>query len=260
MRTAPRSPDGAARPRRALALVLALVAITGGLAAVGLSVTRPGADRQPAGADVGSPSDLAASAAGYLRERRVEPLSGELRQVLSNPEKKSVPSEPHALLNQPAPTFTLVDTNEGPVEFGALLARGPVVLVFYYGYSCDHCVAQLFGIDKDLRYFTELGATVVGVGPDPSARTRERYAEYGAFHFPVLSDRERSVAARYGVFRPAAGDLPKWQAHGTFVIGRDRRVRWVNTGPEPFTDTVTLLRELAASEGRLPPAPEKGGP
>lgn len=199
--------------------------------------------------------DVAAEATSYLREKKVEPLSGELRGLLADPARKSVPTEAHALLNQPAPGFSLTGADDKPTELDGPLARGPVVLVFYYGYSCDHCVAQLFGIEKDLRYFTELGATVLAVSPDAPARTRQRYAEYGPFHFPVLSDPDRAVAARYGVFRPAAGDLPKWQAHGTFVIGRDRRVRWANTGTEPFTDTVTLLRELAASEGRLPPAP-----
>lgn len=202
--------------------------------------------------------NVAAEAADYLRAKNADPLSGDLQALLTDPAKKSVPTEQHALLKQLAPTFALSGADDKRVELEALLARGPVVLVFYYGYSCDHCVAQLFGIEKDLRYFTELKATVVGLSPDAPAKTRERYAEYGPFHFPVASDPDRAVAGKYAVFRPAAGDLPKWQAHGTFVIGRDRRVRWVNTGTEPFTDNVTLLRELAAAEGRLPTAPGTG--
>ncbi|MBP3954419.1 redoxin domain-containing protein [Gemmata sp. G18] len=230
-----------------VALIAALALVTGC------------ADRAHPTHGTGADPDVAREAAEYLRAKRVEPLSGPLQALLADPEKKSVPTAPHALLNQTAPTFVLTGSDDRPVDLGDVLARGPAVLVFYYGYSCDHCVAQLFGIEKDLPYFTEVGATVVAVSPDPPARTLKRYAEYGAFHFSVLSDPERAVASKYGVFRPAAGDLPKWQAHGTFVVGRDRRVRWASTGDEPFTDTTTLLRELAASEGRYAAAPPKGG-
>ncbi|MDY3552696.1 redoxin domain-containing protein [Gemmata sp. JC717] len=235
-------PAGRTAGRAALLLSAALVAGCAGRAA-------PPSEPAPE-------PNVARDAAEYLRAKQVEPLSGPLQALLAAPPKPPAPTEPHPLVNQPAPLFALTGTDDRPTDLGDLAARGPVVLVFYYGYSCDHCVAQLFGIEKDLRYFTELGATVVAVSPDAPAKTRERYAEYGAFHFPVLSDPDRTAAARYGVFRPAAGDLPKWQAHGTFVIGRDRRVRWANTGSEPFADTATLLHELALSEQRLP-APGK---
>jgi peroxiredoxin len=193
----------------------------------------------------------AESAADYLRDRGVAPLSGPLKSVLADSKKPRVPTEKHPLLNQAAPAFQRPDVDGQAVSLEGLLAKGPVVLVFYYGYTCNHCVAQLFGLNDDLKYFRELNATVVAVSPDAADKTRERYAKYGAFGFPVLSDPEpeRAVAARYGVFRPAVGPTPEWQAHGTFVIDRGGVVRWANTGDEPFTDTATLLAELARLEG-----------
>jgi peroxiredoxin Q/BCP len=137
-----------------------------------------------------------------------------------------------------------------PASLEEFLARGPVVLVFYYGYSCNHCVSQLFDLNEDLKYFRELGATTAAIGPDSPAKTREKYAEFGAFGFPVLSDSDRQVAARYGLFRPKLGDVAEWQAHGTFVLDRQGIVRWANTGSEPFTGNVTLLAELAHCENR----------
>jgi peroxiredoxin len=92
---------------------------------------------------------------------------------------------------------------------------------------------------------------VVGVSPDTPEHTREMYAEYGAFSFPVLSDKDHSVATRYGVYRPATESLARWQTHATFVIGRDRQVHWVNTGILPFIHNVTLLHELARVENVL---------
>ena len=186
----------------------------------------------------------AEAAAAYLREREVVPLSGPLKTILADTKKPRVPTEKHPLLGHPAPAFHLSDVDDHPVSLDALLAKGPVVLVFYYGYTCNHCVAQLFGLNDDLKYVRELGATAVAVSPDTAAQTREKYAKYGAFGFPVLSDPDRAIASRYGVYRPKIGAAPDWEAHGTFVIDRGGVVRWANTGAEPFTDTVTLLAEL----------------
>ncbi|MFO0938283.1 MAG: peroxiredoxin family protein [Gemmataceae bacterium] len=197
-------------------------------------------------------------ARAFLKEKQVVPLSGGLQSLLTDPSKGRVPSEPHALLGQPAPAFSLEDVDGIPVSLESLLMNGPVVVVFYYGYSCNHCVAQLFGLNDDLKYFRELGATVVAIGPDTSELTRTKYAKYGAFGFPVLSDEKRVVASRFGVYRPKAESKPSWEAHGTFVVDRKGTIQSVNTGDEPFTQNVTLLAELAKLEGRTPaPNPEK---
>jgi peroxiredoxin len=186
----------------------------------------------------------------YLRERKAEPLSGPLQTLLADAAKPRVPTEKHPLLDHPAPAFSLPDVDGQPATLEGFLARGPVVLVFYYGYSCNHCVSQLFDLNEDLKYFRELGAAVVAIGPDAPAKTREKYAEFGAFGFPVLSDADRQVAARYGLYRPKLGEAKEWQAHGTFVLDRRGVVWWANTGSEPFTGNVTLLAELARLEGR----------
>lgn len=209
------------------------------LAVVGFAPGRPPATQSEADA-----------AREYLRERKAEPLSGPLQALLADTAKTRVPTESHPLLGHAAPAFTLPDVDGQPATLEGFLARGPAVLVFYYGYSCNHCVSQLFDLNEDLAYFRELGAAVVAVGPDAPAKTREKYAEFGAFGFPVLSDADRQVAARYGLYRPKLGEAKEWQAHGTFVLDRRGVVRWANTGSEPFTGNVTLLAELARLETR----------
>jgi peroxiredoxin len=128
-------------------------------------------------------------------------------------------------------------------------------LVFYYGYYCNHCVSQLFALNKDVAKFNELGATVLAVSADPSEQTRKRFKEYGAFGFPVLSDPSNAAARKYGAYIPSTkpgedGDL----LHGTFVIDRAGRVTWANRGDVPFTENHTLLIELYRSEktGKAP--------
>jgi peroxiredoxin len=131
------------------------------------------------------------------------------------------------------------------------LKEGPIVLVFYYGYHCDHCVSQLFALDKDLAKFHELGVQVVAISADPPELTRERSKKYGAFGFPVLSDRENKVARKYETYIPnPAADKEGDLVHGTFVIAQNGQVAWVNRGDGPFTENRTLLHEIARLQGR----------
>jgi peroxiredoxin len=240
---------GPAARRRLVPLRAALLAA--GVGFLGWSAWRqwlePGAPAAPADPDV------AAAARAFLRDRKVKPLSEPLARLLADEKTERVQTQPHPLLGRPAPDFELTDPRQQVWRLRERLGRGPVVLVFYYGYYCNHCVAQLFALHDDFAKFRELGAEVVAVSADPPELTRERFRQYGAFAFPLLSDPGNKVGRVYGVYRPAAGETPEDLRHGTFVIGRDGRVHWAHCGYQPFTGNRTLLYELARLEGRLPP-------
>jgi peroxiredoxin len=201
------------------------------------------------------PADLAQEAKDYLRERKVIPLSAPLASLLADPDSFLVPPQDLPLLGKPAPDFLLPGHGRSPLKLAELVAKGPVVVVFYYGYHCNHCVGQLFALNDDLAKFRELGAEVVAISPDPPELTAKRYAQYGAFSFPVLSDKDNLVARAYGVYVPPMGDKDEDILHGTFLVNREGIVFWAMTGDEPFTNNRTLLYELANSEGRLPANP-----
>lgn len=236
----------AATPRRSRWTVPAVggcCLVTGIMLAVSLMRDRhPPSPAQP---------DLAQEAQADLDRRNYKPLSEPLDALLADPTYKPIPTQAHPLLGRRAPDFSLSDTDGNPVSLSEKLKSGPVVLVFYYGYHCNHCVSQLFALNKDIEKFRELGATVLSISADPSDQTRERFKQYGAFGFPVLSDPSNAVAAKYGTYTPSVkpgedGDL----LHGTFVIDCEGRVLWANRGDEPFTENRTLMVEL--QRGRPP--------
>jgi peroxiredoxin Q/BCP len=196
--------------------------------------------------------DLAQEARDDLERRNFRPLSAPLAELLADPKYEPIATQAHTLLLQPAPDFTLLDVNGKEFSLAKELKGGPVVLVFYYGYHCNHCVSQLFALDKDLEKFRELGVQVVTISADPPELTRERFKQYGAFKFPVLSDPGNKVAEKYETYVASAkagqeGDL----MHGTFVISRQGKIVWTNRGDTPFTENRTLLHELARADGRL---------
>jgi peroxiredoxin Q/BCP len=228
---------------KAIAIKLALVAlVVGGSVLVSSSWWNRGSSR-----------DLAQEAKHDLESRHFQPLSGSLQSLVSDPAYKPIPTQSHPLLGKPAPDFTLKDTDGNDWTLSQEIKKGPVVVVFYYGYHCSHCVSQLFGLAKDLDSFAEFGASVVALSSDPAETTRERYRKYGAFAFPVLCDPNDRVAEKFGAYTPStvvgeSGDL----LHGTFLIGTDGKVLWANIAPEPFTENRTLLVQLHRARSGKP--------
>jgi peroxiredoxin len=164
-----------------------------------------------------------------------------------------VETKQHPLLGQPAPDFTLRDASARPWNLQEHFARGPVVLVFYLGYFCDACVHDLFELNADVQRFRHLGAEVVAVSGDTPELTRQRFRQYGAFTFPVLSDPGHALARAFGTFRPGTDTQPEELLHGTFLIGRDGRVCWAYRGDTPFRNNKALLYELVRrKEERAP--------
>jgi peroxiredoxin len=125
------------------------------------------------------------------------------------------------------------------------LADGPVVLVFYLGYSCSACVHELCELNADLDRFHYFGAEVVAVSGDSPELTRQRFDQFGAFDFPVLSDPSHAVAKRFGTFQAENQEQPEQLLHATFIIDRAGTVRWAWCGESPFRNNMALLFELA---------------
>jgi peroxiredoxin len=97
-----------------------------------------------------------------------------------------------------APGFRLPDARGGDVALDDLLARGPVVLVFYRGAWCPYCNLQLAAFQSAVADLRAAGAELVAVSPqtpDQSLTVAERHA----LEFPVLSDIGNAVARDYGL-------------------------------------------------------------
>lgn len=168
---------------------------------------------------------------GWLQHR---PLA----DILADP-SPTYPSEDHPRLGQLAPDFTLLDPQGSPHRLHETLARGPVVLVFYFGAHCDHCLAQLVGLQEDANYFEALGAQILAVSPDTPEMTRHSLGESPPFPFPLLADDDDELAKQWGLID---GQI---RQHGTFLLDRAGTIRWAERGLQPFLDNRTLLVELS---------------
>ena len=145
-----------------------------------------------------------------------------------------------------APGFRLADARGGGVALDDLLARGPVVLVFYRGAWCPYCNLQLAAFQSALADIRAAGAELVAVSPQTPDRSLT-IAERHALAFPVLSDIGNAVAREYGLVYAQSevatatsrrlgveladfngDDSNTLPAASTFVIGEDGVIRFAS--------------------------------
>lgn len=96
------------------------------------------------------------------------------------------------------PAFALGDARGTQVSSAALLARGPMVVVFYRGAWCPYCNLYLHAWQAYLPKLAERGATLVAISGEPPDRTAAVVQKTEAT-FAVLSDPGYRVSRRFGV-------------------------------------------------------------
>jgi peroxiredoxin/cytochrome c-type biogenesis protein CcmH/NrfG len=133
-----------------------------------------------------------------------------------------------------------------------------VLLVFYLGDECEHCVEQLVAITKRIDDFTRRNTVVIAVSsksPEINARTLE------AKQLPMrlLSDVSHDNARRFHSY----DDFEDLELHSTILIDANGKVRWARNGGEPFQDLDLLTGEIdrwsATTTQTVPRAAAAGG-
>lgn len=140
-----------------------------------------------------------------------------------------------------APEFSLPVADESRVSLGQFKGR-PVVVMFYLGHGCLHCIDQLNAFAPKRTAYLDAGIEMVAVSCDEVGdlrKSQDAYSEEGLFPFPILADPAMEVFRAYRAF----DDFEGKPLHGTFLIDGAGRVLWQDIGAEPFGDPDFLLKE-----------------
>lgn len=142
----------------------------------------------------------------------------------------------------PSPALSLPDRHGAMISLESLRGR-PVVLVFYLGAGCPHCIEQLRSFAPLKQDYEQAGVTIVAVSTDSVAGLKETFEVTGAesaIPFQLVSDEALTAFRDFGAY-DVRDQKP---LHGTFLISPEGQVVWHNIRREPFMATRALLDEI----------------
>ena len=141
-----------------------------------------------------------------------------------------------------APNWRLRDKDGKPRALADYEGQ-PLLVIFYLGKGCSHCMEQLNEFAPAKENFKKIGVDIVAVSTDTVAGLKETFPDEALdtkqFPFPLVSDARLEV---FKAFR-AYDDFEETPLHGTFLIDAAGKVRWQDISYEPFTAVDFLLDE-----------------
>ena len=118
-----------------------------------------------------------------------------------------------------------------------------MLLVFYLGKSCTHCMEQLNEFAPASDKFNQLGVNIVAVSTDTVTGLKQTFPDVSLntkqFSFPLVSDARLEIFKAYRAY----DDFEETPLHGTFLIDAKGKIRWQDISYKPFTAVEFLLEE-----------------
>ena len=109
----------------------------------------------------------------------------------------------------------------------------PLLVIFYLGAGCPHCIEQLNAFAPVFKDFASAGISIVAISTDSAAGLKDTFAQSktdGTFPFPILSDQELVAFKANRAF----DDFENKPLHGTFLLDGNHLVRWQDISYQPY--------------------------
>jgi peroxiredoxin len=142
----------------------------------------------------------------------------------------------------PAEPLDATDTDGKPWSLAAHKGRNVVVL-FFLGGGCAHCMDQLKAFAKVSDDLKALNTDIVAISTEDLAASRDLKQNKAGINFPmpILADPKLSLFKAYR----AHDDFEDIPLHGTFLIDAKGLIRFQRISAEPFLDVDFIKKETA---------------
>lgn len=137
-----------------------------------------------------------------------------------------------------APDLQVLDVDGKQVKLSDYAGQN-VLLVFFLGEACVHCVGQLKTINDRMADFEAQNTVVLAVCSATPDKLKQSDT-LGKVNVKFLSDKNHANARRFSSY----DDFEEIELHSTILVDKQGRVRWKRTGGDPFTNMDFLLGEL----------------
>jgi peroxiredoxin len=138
-----------------------------------------------------------------------------------------------------APALDVHDAAGKPVSLAEYRGKN-VLLVFYLGPECPHCLRQLHDIGKNKDEWDRLNTVVLAVSSAAPEKNSEALKQFGDLPARLLSDRDHANARRFHSY----DDFEDIELHSTILIDKKGRVYWARFGGDPFSDMSFLVKQV----------------
>lgn len=146
-----------------------------------------------------------------------------------------------ALVGQPAPSFSLYDTEKNLVQLSDFVGK-PVVILFFPQAFTGTCTAELCATRDDIGTYNNLNAVVLAISVD-SVFTLKKFKEDQQFNFSLLSDFNKETSRNYGsIYEDWILGMKGVSKRSAFVIDQQGIIQYAevleNPGELPQFDAV----------------------
>jgi peroxiredoxin/tetratricopeptide (TPR) repeat protein len=137
-----------------------------------------------------------------------------------------------------APTLEVTDPTGKRVSLDQFRGKN-VLLTFYLGAGCAHCVKQVKDLSERADEWARLDTVVINVSQDDPEKNAKSQ-ELSPLKVILGSDSNWQNARRFKSY----DDFEEMGIHSTILIDKDGRVHWAQHGGAPFDDYKFLTSQL----------------
>jgi peroxiredoxin len=128
-------------------------------------------------------------------------------------------------IGQPAPEFTLYNSEKQKVSLGDFKGKNVLLLFFPQAFT-GTCTKELCSTRDNIATYNDANAQVLGISVD-SLFTLAKYKEDQHLNFPLLSDFNKTVSTEYDcLYDTFAFDMHGVSKRSAFVVDKQGIIRY----------------------------------
>lgn len=149
-------------------------------------------------------------------------------------------------IGQPAPDFTLFDSDKKEITLSALKGQ-PVLLLFFPLAFTSTCTTELCSVRDNIGWYNNLNAKVFGISVD-ALFTLAKYKEDQQLNFTLLSDFNKDVSTSYdSIYEQFGFNMKGVSKRSAFVIDKEGIIQYAevleNAGEIPDFEKIKACLE-----------------
>ncbi len=149
-------------------------------------------------------------------------------------------------IGQPAPDFTLFNTEKKEISLSDFKGKNVVILFFPLAFT-GVCTAELCSIRDNYNVYTSLNAEVIGISID-SLFSLERFKKEQNYNFDLLSDFNKTTASAYNsLYEKFAFGMIGVTKRSAFVVDKEGIIKYMevleDAGKQPNFDAIKACLE-----------------